>query len=117
MRDAGWQIRDTGLGIEVPLHVLPRAKRSEIAGLHNGALKLRVAAPPVDDAANRAVVQFFSSLLDIPKSRLRITAGSKSRRKILQIDGVSPGELLSHFRDLPNRNGIAKLRANWIYRE
>ena len=100
MSEAGWRIRDTGLGLEVPLHVLPRAKRSEIAGLHNGSLKLRVTAPPVDDSANRAVVQFFSSLLDIPKSRLRIMAGSKSREKILQIDGVSVGELLSHFPDL-----------------
>jgi uncharacterized protein len=79
------QARETSEGIEVKLHVLPRAKRCEISGTHNGALKVRVTAPPVDDAANRAIIDFFSALLDIPKSSMCISAGLKSRDKILQI--------------------------------
>ncbi len=97
MNNNHWQIRETNSGVNILLHVVPRAKRCEIAGLHNGALKLKVTAPPVANAANQAVVEFFASLLDIPLSRLHIVSGSKSRQKILQIEGVSVHELLSHF--------------------
>jgi uncharacterized protein (TIGR00251 family) len=99
MIDAGLQVRETGFGLEVRLHVLPRAKRSEIVGLHNGALKLKVTAPPVDDAANRAVIEFFSILLGIPKSSLRILAGTKSRDKILQIRDLPLRSFLSCIAD------------------
>jgi uncharacterized protein len=88
MTDAVLQARETSAGIEVKLHVLPRAKRCELSGMHNGALKVRVTAPPVDDAANRAIIDFFSSLLDIPKACLRISAGLKSRDKILLIKNL-----------------------------
>jgi len=85
----GLQVRETADGLHVRLHVQPRARRCEIAGLHSGALKVKVTAPPVDDAANRAIIDFFSELLDISKSSLCILAGLKSREKILQIQGIS----------------------------
>jgi uncharacterized protein len=97
MSEQGWQIRERETGLEVPLHVQVRARRDEIAGVHNGALKLRISAPPVDDAANRAIVAFFASLLAIPKSRLRIVSGQKSRDKVLRIEGISLDELRSHL--------------------
>jgi uncharacterized protein (TIGR00251 family) len=96
MDDSGLKVRETGLGLEVRLHVLPRARRSELAGVHNGALKLKVTAPPVDDAANRAIIEFFSDLLGVSKSSLSIPAGAKSREKILQIKGLT----LSRFLEL-----------------
>ena len=83
------QINETGEGLTVRLHVLPRAKRGELAGLHNRALKVKVMAPPVENAANRAIIDFFSELLGIPKSNLKILAGNKSREKVLQIKGLS----------------------------
>jgi uncharacterized protein (TIGR00251 family) len=89
-----WQIRETDSGSEIRLHVLPRAKHCEITGEHNGALKLRITAPPVDDAANRAIIEFFSELLDVPKSGLQIVSGLKSRDKTLQIRGLSPGDVI-----------------------
>jgi uncharacterized protein (TIGR00251 family) len=89
MFDAGLKVRETGAGLEVRLHVQPRARRSEIAGVFDGALKVKVTAPPVEDAANRAIIDFFSGMLNIPKSSLRILAGAKSRGKTLQIRGVS----------------------------
>jgi len=92
MNGPEWKIRDAGDGVDVPLHVQPRARRDELAGLHNGALKLRLSAPPVDDAANRAVIAFFSSLLAISKSRLELTSGLRSRDKILHIRGISATE-------------------------
>jgi uncharacterized protein len=97
MTDAALQARETSAGIEVKLHVLPRAKRCEISGMHGGALKVRVTAPPVDDAANRAIIGFFSALLDIPKSYLCISAGLKSRDKILLIKQLSLKAFLEHL--------------------
>ena len=89
MIDEGLQVSETGGGLTVRLHVLPRAKRGELAGLHNGALKVKVMAPPVENAANRAVIDFFSELLGISKSNLKILAGNKSREKVLHIKGLS----------------------------
>jgi uncharacterized protein (TIGR00251 family) len=89
MNNPGLKVRETGSGLEIQLHVLPRAKRSEIAGLHNGALKVRITAPPVDDAANRAIIEFLSRLLDLPKSNIHILAGLKSREKTLQLQGIT----------------------------
>jgi len=90
MTDSPLQIRQTDSGLEIRIYVQPRAKRSEVSGTHNGALKIKVTAPPVEDAANRAVTEFMASLLCIPKSKLRITAGSHSRHKTLLAEGVSP---------------------------
>ena len=97
MSEGGWQAREKPTGLEVPLHVQVRARRDEIAGVHNGALKLRISAPPVDDAANRAIVSFFASLLAIPKSKLQIVAGQKSRDKVLRVEGISLDEFRSRI--------------------
>jgi uncharacterized protein len=102
--DAALQARNTSTGIEVKLHVLPRAKRCEISGMHNGALKVRVTAPPVDDAANRAIIDFFSALFDIPKSSMCISVGLRSRDKILRIKNLS----LRIFLERLERQGLLK---------
>ena len=100
MTETSLNIRETAQGLEIPIHVQPRARRCEISGIYNRALKVKVVAPPVDDAANRAIIDFFASLLDIPKSSISITAGAKSRDKTLQIRGVSLERLLTRL-DLP----------------
>jgi uncharacterized protein len=97
MTSPSWRIREIGIGIEVPLHVLPRARRNEIAGTHDGALKLKISAPPVDDAANRAVINFFATLLDLPRSRLSIISGAKSREKVLRIESISASDFFRHL--------------------
>lgn len=91
------RIRENAAGLDIPLHVQTRSRRTEIAGYFNGALKLKVQAPPVDDAANDAIVRFFSDLLAVPKSRISIAAGPKSRDKILRIEGVSLSSLEPHL--------------------
>jgi len=93
-----FQIMETANGLEVRLHAQPRARRTELAGTHNGALKIKISAQPVDDAANRAIVDFFAALLDVPKSRIRIAAGLKSRNKTLLIEGVSADHFISALR-------------------
>jgi len=97
MHETRPHIVESKAGLDVPLHIQPRAKRNQIAGYFNGALKLKIAAPPVDNAANRAVIEFFASLLDLPKSRLHIVAGTKSRDKVLRIDTLSLAEFRRHI--------------------
>jgi hypothetical protein len=85
----------------VPLHVQPRARRTQIAGIHNGALKVQISSPPVDDAANRALVEYFSKMLELPKSHFQIVAGPKSRDKLLHITGVSLQTFQALLRKFP----------------
>jgi uncharacterized protein len=97
MNVPSFYIRETAAGLEVRIHVQPRAKRCEFCGFHNGALKLKVVAPPVDDAANRAVIEFFASLLDVAKSTISIASGQKSRDKTLFIQGISQKTFLARM--------------------
>ena len=84
MKAADLDCSETAAGLEIRLHVQPRAKHSEISGIHNRALKIKVTAPPVDDAANRAVVEYLAALLGTSKSSLRIISGLKSRDKTIR---------------------------------
>lgn len=72
----------------VVVHVQPRARRTEVAGLHGDAVKLRLAAPPVDGAANEELVRFVAERLGVARSAVRVTAGATARRKTLEVDGM-----------------------------
>jgi uncharacterized protein (TIGR00251 family) len=77
--------------------VQPRASRTEVVGLHGDALKIRVAAPPVDGAANEAIIRFFADRLGVPRSRVRLTKGASGRRKVVEIDGIGVEALSKAF--------------------
>jgi len=70
------------------VRVQPRASRSEIVGLHGEALKVRLAAPPVDGAANAALVELLADALGVPRRAVRIVAGATSRGKVVEVDGT-----------------------------
>ncbi len=72
----------------VAVHVQPRARRTEVAGLHGDAVKVRLAAPPVDGAANEELVRFVAERLGVPRSAVRVAAGAASRRKLVEVDGM-----------------------------
>jgi hypothetical protein len=72
----------------IDIYVQPRASKTMVVGLHDGAIKIRLAAPPVDGAANAALVEFIAKRLGIPRARVRIAGGETSRRKLVEIDGV-----------------------------
>lgn len=76
------------------VRVMPRASRNAIEGEHQGALKVRLTAPPVDDRANQALRRFLSGCLSVPLSAVSIVAGKKSRTKRVSIVGVSPDQVL-----------------------
>ena len=73
----------------ITVYVQPRAARTELAGLHDGQPKIRLAAPPVDGAANAELVAFIAQQLNIPKRSVRVVSGLSSRHKTVEIDGVS----------------------------
>ena len=74
------------------VHVQPRAKRSAAAGRHGDALRVRLAAPPVDGAANEELVRFLAEALDLPRRAVRLVAGRTSRRKVVELDGLTAAE-------------------------
>ena len=77
----------------INIYVQPRASKTVVAGMHDGCVKIRLAAPPVDGAANAALVEFVADQLGIAKSRVRITAGLTSRRKTVVVDGVTAAQI------------------------
>ena len=77
----------------VALRVVPRARRNTIDGVVEGALRVRVAAPPVDGAANRALLDLFAAALGIPKRDLAIIAGEQGRLKRLRVVGLTAMQL------------------------
>jgi len=86
--------RQAGDGrITLTLHIQPGAKKTEFAGLHGDALKIRLAAPPVDGKANEALLRFLAEVLDLPKSAVTLKSGHTSRRKVLEVTGSDPGRV------------------------
>lgn len=65
--------------------------------MHDGSIKIRIASPPVDNAANRALVAYVAQRLGIAKGRIRLVSGATSRRKVLEIDDVSEALLAAAF--------------------
>jgi uncharacterized protein (TIGR00251 family) len=82
-------IKSTPRGVEIDIRVIPRARASRIDGERDGRLLVRLAAPPVEGAANDALIEFLAALLDIPKRSVRLVAGERSRQKRIAIDGVN----------------------------
>ena len=69
------------------MHVQPGARRSEVAGLHGDRLKIRIAAPALDGRANAALVAFIAGELRIPRARVAVVKGERSREKLLAVGG------------------------------
>jgi uncharacterized protein (TIGR00251 family) len=80
-----------GDGTRVALRVQPRASRNEVAGLHGDTLKVRLAAPPVDGAANEALVRYLAEILAVPRAAVTLVGGHSSRSKAVQVSGLAPG--------------------------
>ncbi len=81
-------LRQTAAGVGLTLHIQPGAKKTEFAGEHGDALKIRLAAPPVDGKANAALLAYLADLLGVPKSAVNLKSGQTSRRKVVEVRGV-----------------------------
>lgn len=87
------KIEERDGGVRIAIHVQPRASRSEVAGAHGDALKIRLSAPPVDGAANEALVELLSERFAVPSRAVRILSGAQSRAKIVEIDGLTADDV------------------------
>jgi len=79
--------------VSFTVRVVPRASRSEIAGEQEGVLRVRVAAPPVDGAANEELVRLLSRALRVARSSIEISSGAHSKTKRVRIRGLSGARL------------------------
>jgi uncharacterized protein (TIGR00251 family) len=87
--------RETADGVLLRLRVQPRASHNRLEGVHGDQLRVRLAAAPVDGAANAACLAFLAKCLGIRRSQVRLAAGEKSRDKLIQITGLNLAEVTS----------------------
>ncbi|MEY4592464.1 MAG: hypothetical protein RIR18_1359 [Pseudomonadota bacterium] len=86
-------LQDYGTFCCLTLHIQPGAKKTQIAGEHGEALKIRLAAPPVDGKANAALLTFLAKTLGLAKSGVRLKSGDTSRHKRVEIDASTQSVL------------------------
>jgi len=86
------EIKSTANGVTFRVRVTPRASRDVVDGEFQGALKVRLTAPPVDDRANDALRRFLASRLGVAPSAVTIVSGATSRTKLVSIAGVTEAE-------------------------
>ncbi|KTD02239.1 DUF167 domain-containing protein [Fluoribacter gormanii] len=90
-----WYQRDAE-GLTLRLYVQPGAKKTEIVGLHEGELKIRLNTPPIEGRANKALLKYIAEIFKVPIRQITLQRGDKSRHKVLTIIGsmVNPDDLL-----------------------
>ncbi len=88
MSDVKDLVTADGDAVVVAVHVQPRAGRTAVVGRHGDAIKVRVAAPPVDDRANTATIALVAEMFDIPANGVTVVAGERSRLKRLRVTGI-----------------------------
>jgi uncharacterized protein (TIGR00251 family) len=76
-------------GVTIKVYVAPRSSANSVVGVHDGEIKVALTAPPVDGAANKALVEFLAKKLGVPKSAVSLMSGETSRHKVVQINGVT----------------------------
>ena len=82
-------ISPTTTGVLLRLRVQPRASREEVAGVTADTIRLRLMAPPVDGAANEALIRFLAASLNVPRSAVELVSGRTGRTKLVAVTGVS----------------------------
>lgn len=93
-------VESTAGGVLLRVYLQPRASRNEFAGHHGDALKVRITAPPVDGAANEALIRFLADGLGVGIRAVEIVSGLSGRRKTVRVQGVSAAEVLARFEAL-----------------
>jgi uncharacterized protein (TIGR00251 family) len=97
-------IQPTPGGVTIRVFVAPRSSANNVSGEHNGAIKIALTAPPVEGAANRALVEFLAKLLGVPRSAVSLVSGETSRQKTVKALGIS----VEHVLEKLLRDGTAK---------
>ena len=82
-------VEERGGSARFAVRALPRASRTQLAGVYGEAVRVRLAAPPVGGAANNELIAFLAKKLDVPRSAVRVVQGERARDKIVEVDGLS----------------------------
>ncbi len=95
MRERQFQFKITRAegGAAFAVRVVPRASKNEVSGRHGDAVKIRLTAPPVEGAANEALIEFLAGVLDVRKNQIEILSGHTSRDKIVCVIGLTPRQV------------------------
>ena len=91
-------LRQRGEAVAFSVRVVPRASRNKIAGIKDGAVRIRLTAPPVEGAANEALIGFLSSVLRVPKQDIELVSGQTARNKVVSVSGLSAEEVEARLR-------------------
>ena len=86
-------LSDTPAGAVLNLRLVPRASKNAIQGEYGDALKIRLCAPPVDGAANAALIEFLAETFDLPRARVQLLSGATSRNKRVLLAGVPAAQV------------------------
>ena len=84
-----WSITEANGGVTFAVRVVPRSSRNQIVGVEGGALKIKLTAPPVEGAANAALIEFIAEWLGVRQSAVSIVSGDKARNKLVRVSGVT----------------------------
>lgn len=87
-----WLRPDAG-GALIAIHLQPGARRNEVCGEHGDRLKIAITAPPLDDRANDALVEWLAGRLGLPRRQVRLAAGPRSRNKTVRVVGATADEI------------------------
>jgi uncharacterized protein (TIGR00251 family) len=100
-------VQDTKGGAILTVYIQPKASGTECVGIHGDALKIRIAAPPVDGAANDELIRFLAHRLSIPCASLRILSGARGRHKRVLAKGATAQLVLARLK-IGNQKRLAK---------
>ena len=98
------RLRESKNGLTFDIQVIPHASRAGIAGVQEGAFKVKVTAPPVEGAANEACIKLLAKELGLKKSQMEISSGAKSRKKTVLIKDISKAELETKINNICKTN-------------
>ena len=100
-------VQDTKVGVVLTVHIQPKASTTECVGFHGDAIKIRVAAPPVDGVANDELIRFLTRQLSIPAASVQIQSGANGRHKRVLVKGATAQLVLARL-NLGPEKGAAK---------
>jgi uncharacterized protein (TIGR00251 family) len=103
-------IREDAEGVTLPVRVQPRASRDGLGGEREGALVVRLTAPPVEGAANEALQRFLGRAFGLPPTSVRIVAGATGRNKRVNLPGLAKADILARLAEAPAK-APAKMKA------
>ena len=92
-----WSISEADGSVTFAVRVVPRSGRNQIVGVEGEALKIKLTAPPVEGAANAALIKFLAEWLEVRRSAVSIVSGGRARNKLVRVKGVTQEHVLGRM--------------------